>query len=94
MLIAGGVIVVLLVAGFSLGRFGVAWGSWLSLVGGMLARAIAGVVFAWTAFQAAERGGVWFSALAVVLGLLAVFDFAMIAALTWALVKSGPTPET
>jgi hypothetical protein len=30
-------IIVLLVAGFLLRRFGVEWGSWLSLLGGMLA---------------------------------------------------------
>lgn len=93
-LVVGGMIVVLLVAGFLLRRFGIVWGSWLSLLGGMLARVIAGVVFALTAIRAAERGGVWYSALAVGLGLLAVFDFAMIAVMTWGLVKFGSNPET
>jgi hypothetical protein len=93
-LVLGGVIIVLLAAGFVLGRFGVEWGSWLSLLGGMLARVIAGVVFALTAMRAAERGGVWFSALALVLGLLALFDFAILAVMTWGLVKFGPNPET
>lgn len=87
-LVAFGVIVVLLTAGFLLRRFGVEWGSWLSLLGGMLARAIAGVVFAWTAVRASERGGVSFTALAVALGLLALADFAMIAAMTWAIASS------
>ena len=93
-LVAGGSIIVLLAAGFLLRRIGVAWGWWLSLVGGMLARAIAGVVFAWTALRAAERGGVWFWALAVGLALLAVADVAMIAVMTWGLVKFGPNPDS
>jgi hypothetical protein len=87
-------IIVLLVAGFLLRRFGVEWGSWLSLLGGMLASVIVGVVFAWTAGRASERGGVWFSALAVVVALLAVASFAMVAVTTWALVKVGPNSET
>jgi hypothetical protein len=93
-LLAAGLIILLFLAGFLLSGLGVEWGSWLSLLGGMLARLIAGVVFALAAIRAAERGGVWYSALAVVLCLLAVFDFAMIAVMTWALVKFGPNPET
>src|ERR1700712_1548117 len=93
-LVLAGLIVVLLVAGFLLDRFGVGWGSWLSLLGGMLARVIAGVVFALTAMRAAQRGGIWFSVLAFVLGLLAVFDFAILAVMTWGLAKFGPDPET
>jgi hypothetical protein len=93
-LVAAGVIVVLLVVGFLLRRVVVGWGSWLSVAGGMLARLIVGVVFAWTAVRAAERGGVWFSVLAVILGLLAVAVFAMIAVMTWGLVKFGPNSET
>ena len=60
----------------------------------MLARMIAGVVFAWTAIRAAERGGIWFSALAVGLGLLAATDFVITALMTWGLIKFGPNPET
>jgi hypothetical protein len=93
-LVSAGLIIVLLVAGFLLDRFGVDWGSWLSLLGGMIARVIAGVVFALTAMRAAQRGGIWFSALASILGLLAVFDFAILAVMTWGLVKFGPNPET
>jgi hypothetical protein len=93
-LVAAGLIIVLLVAGFLLSRSGVEWGPWLSVLGGMLARASVGVVFAWTAIRAAERGGLWFSAVAVVVALLAVASFAMIALMTWALVKLGPNPET
>jgi hypothetical protein len=93
-LAAAGLIVVLLVVGFLLRRFGAEWGSWLSLSGAMLARVGAGVVFAWSAMRAAERGGVWFSALAVGLALVAVADFVMIAVMTWALLKFGPNPET
>jgi len=92
-LVLAGLIIVLFVAGFLLVRFGVEWGSWLSLLGGMLARVIAGVVFALTAMRAAERGGVWFSAVASLLGLLAAFDFAILAVMTWGLVKFGPNPE-
>lgn len=93
-LVLGGLVIVLLVAGLLLGRFGVESGSCLTLLGGMLARLIAGLVLALTALRAAERGGVWFSALALVLGLLAVFDFAMLAVMTWGLVKFGTNPET
>jgi len=88
------VIVVLLLAGFVLRRIGIDRGSWLSLLGGMLARVIAGVALGWAALRAADKGGIWFASLAVVLGLLAVADFALLGLMTWGVLKYGPDPET
>jgi hypothetical protein len=55
----------------------------------MLARLGASLVFAWTAVQAAERGGIWFGALAVAMGVLALAGFALLGLLTWGLLQYG-----
>jgi hypothetical protein len=55
----------------------------------MLARLVASLAFAWTAVGAAEHGGVWFWALAVALGVLALAGFALLGLLTWGLLKYG-----
>lgn len=81
------VLVSLWLTGRVLQRFGVRWGLWFSLLGGMLLRLVASLVFAWTAVGAAERGGVWFGALAVALGVLALAGFALLALLTWGWLK-------
>lgn len=91
--VLAGLIIALLATGWLLRRFGVEWGAWFSLAGSMLARVIAGVVFALIALRAAERGGIWFGALAVVLGFLALFDFTVLAVMTWGLVRFGPNPD-
>jgi hypothetical protein len=55
----------------------------------MLARLGASLAFAWTAVRAAERGGVWFGALAAAMGVLALSGFALLGLLAWGLLKHG-----
>ena len=74
-------------------RFGIRWGAWFSFLAGMLARLVASLVFAWTAVRAAERGGIWFGALAVALGVLALLGFALLGFLTWGSLKYGIDAE-
>jgi hypothetical protein len=93
-LIAFSVVVGLMLIGSVLRRIGIDQGSWLSLFGGMLARVIAGVAFGWSAVRSAERGGIWFASLAVVLGFLAVADFVFLGLMTWGVVKYSPNPDT
>ena len=91
--VLAGSIVALLATGWALRRFGAKWGSWVSVAGSMLARVVAGVIFALTAMRAAGRAGLGFIALAIVLGFLAFFDFAMLAVMAWGLAKFGPDPD-
>jgi hypothetical protein len=87
------VIVAALLAGWTLRRLGFAWGVWLSLVAGVLARVVTTVVFSVLAVRAAERGGIWFAALALASGVLALATLAFAGLLTWGVLKYGIDPE-
>lgn len=87
------VIVSALLTGWALQRFGIRSGAWLSFLAGMLARLGASLVFAWTAVQSAERGGIWFGALAVAMGVLALAGFALLGFLSWGLLRYGMDPK-
>jgi hypothetical protein len=78
-----------LLVGSVLRRLGVARSALISFVAGLLLRLGAGLVLAWTAFGAAERGGVWFGALAAALGVLAVGTLLLVGFLAWGLLKYG-----
>jgi hypothetical protein len=73
--------------GTILRRLGVAWGARVSLFAGLLARLVAALVFALTAVQAVERGGVWFDVLAVLMGVLAFAGLAVTGLTTWGLLR-------
>jgi hypothetical protein len=47
-------------------------GALISFFAGLLAKLAGGLVLAWTAVGAAERGGVWYGALAAALGVIAL----------------------
>jgi len=78
-----------LLTGWALQRFGIRSGAWFSLLAGMLARLGASLAFAWTAVRAAEQGGIWFWALAVAMGVLALAGLALLGLLTWGLLRYG-----
>jgi predicted permease len=75
----------LLLVGWLLARRGAAWGTRISLLGGIVARAAGGCVAALSCVRAAERGGVWFSTLAILLGAISLSMFAFAGFFTWAL---------
>jgi len=75
--------------GWALQRFGFRSGKWLSLLNGMVARLAAGVLLTLTAVRAVQRGGVWFAALAVAMGALALGLFTVVWLLAWGLLKYG-----
>lgn len=85
-LVAAGVTVAALLAGFVLRRFGSVWGARLQLTGGILARLVAGGAFAREALAAFERGGAWLDLLGLLLAALALGTLALAAVLLWALV--------
>ena len=78
-----------LLLGWVLRRLGVVWGALISFSAGLLIRSGAGVLLAWVAVQAAERGGVGFGVLAVALGLLALGALVLEGIRAWAVLKYG-----
>jgi hypothetical protein len=82
-----------LLLGWVLRRVGVGWGRVISFSGGSLVRATAGFVLAWTAVAAADRDGVWFWFLAVVLGLVALATLALEGFRAWGALKFGVGDE-
>jgi hypothetical protein len=70
-------------------RVGVLWGALVSFSAGLPIRSGAGLLLAWTAVQAAERGGIWFVVLAAALGLLALGVLALEGIRAWAALKYG-----
>jgi hypothetical protein len=87
------VVVAALSLGSALGRRGSPWGRRLSLSAGLLLRLLAGFVFALEALRAGERGGAWFVAIAVILGVLAAATFALAGLVLWGVAKFGFTPD-
>jgi hypothetical protein len=87
-LILFGVIVGGLIVGSVLGRLGVAWGTWISLLAGLLARLTAAGIFALMAVAAAERGGAWYG-LAAALAALALGTLGLVGLLAWGVLKYG-----
>jgi hypothetical protein len=78
-----------LLLGSLLRRFGSPLGLWISFAAQTLLRLIVGVIFVATAVVVAQKGGVWFIALAVWLAVLAAFMFAVSGLFIWAARKSG-----
>ena len=78
-----------LLLGWVLRRLGVIWGALVSFSAGFLIRSGAGVLLAWTAVQAAERGGVGFGVLAAALGLLALGVLVLEGTRVWAALNYG-----
>jgi hypothetical protein len=91
------IVLCVVVAAFLLGcvfrRRESVWGARLPLFAGIVARLAASLVVAWIAVRAAERGGVWFTALAVALGVVAIGTFALAGLLVWGLIKYGSRVE-
>jgi hypothetical protein len=87
------VVVGALLVGSVLRRLGVAWGALISFSAGLLARLAGGLVLAGVAVRAAERGGVWYGALAAALGLLALGMLVLVGLLAWGVLKYGIDPE-
>jgi hypothetical protein len=84
-LVVLGVAIAALAVGWLLRRFGVRRGDGVQLFGGLLIRAVAGVVFLLEATHALHRGGVWFDLVALMLAVLGVFTLVVAAVLLWAL---------
>lgn len=78
-----------LLLGWVLRRLGVVWGALVSFSAGLLIRSGAGLVLAWTAVQAAQRGGIGLGALAAALGLLALGVLVLEGIRAWAALKYG-----
>ena len=76
-------VVIALVIGWILRRRRSAWGARVSVAAGIAARALAAVFLAVEAVNAGERGGPWFVALAIVLGVIALGGFAIAGFLAW-----------
>ncbi len=89
----GAVVVIALVVGWALRRFGSPWGSRVTLAANTVLRIVVGCVFAATAVRAAERGGVFFVALAVLLFILALASFAIAGIIVWGIAKYGVDDE-
>ena len=87
------IIVGAILVGRTLDRRGIAWGGWLSLFAGILLRLWAGLIVAWSAVRAAELGGVWWGALAGVLGAGGLVILAFAGLLVWGLLKYGIDDE-
>jgi hypothetical protein len=87
------VIVGALLVGSVLRRLDVAWGALISFFAGLLAKLAGGLVLVWTAVGAAERGGVWYGALAAALGVLALGMLALVGFLAWGVLKYGIDAE-
>jgi hypothetical protein len=54
-----------------------------------LMRVTAGLVLGWTALEAANHGGVWYSVLAALLGVLALAILAIEGLRVWGVLKYG-----
>ncbi len=88
-LVVLGVVALAFVLGWVLRRFGSSWGVRLPLYAGILARLVAGLILAWSAVRAGTRGGPWFTALGVGLGVIALGTLALTGLITWGLIKYG-----
>jgi hypothetical protein len=88
-LVVVGVVALAFVLGWVLRRLGSTWGIQLPFYAGILARLFAGLILAWSAVRAASRGGFWFAALGVGLGVIALGTLALTAFLMWGLIKYG-----
>jgi hypothetical protein len=86
-LILLGSVAVVLVLGWILRRLGSIWGVRLPLFAGIPVRVAASLILAWEAVHAAERGGVWFTALAIAVGLVALGTLAFTVLLTRGLLR-------
>lgn len=78
-----------LLLGWVLRRLGVVWGALISFSAGLLIRSGAGLLLAWTAVQAAERGGIRFAVLSAALGLIALGVLVLEGIRAWAARKYG-----
>jgi hypothetical protein len=78
-----------LLLGWVLRRLGVVWGALISFSAGLLVRSGAGLLLAWTAVLAAERGGIGFGVLAGALGLVALGVLVLEGIRVWAALKYG-----
>jgi len=87
LLIVAAIALLGLLLGSLLRRFGSPLGFWISFAAQTLLRLITGVIFAATAVVAAQKGGLWFIVLAVVMAAMAAFAFAVSALLIWAVRK-------
>jgi len=87
LLIVAAIALLGLLLGSLLRRFGSPLVFWISFAAQTLLRLITGVIFAATAVVAAQKGGLWFIVLAVVMAAMAAFAFAVSALLIWAVRK-------
>lgn len=87
------VVVGALLVGSVLRRLGIGWGALISFSAGLLAQLAGGLVLARSAVAAAERGGIWYGALAAALGVLALGMLVLVGFLTWAVLRFGIDAE-